>query len=75
MGTFFKNFSEKLYIGNSEPTPIAGLGGDNNEEQVSYFVNPYNNAKEIDMSAIDRIQEQIANMNGMDAVDDLEREF
>ena len=75
VGTFFKNFSEKLYISKAEPVAIAGLGGDNNDEQVSYFVNPYNNVKEIDMSAIDRIQEQIANMNGMNAVDDMEREF
>jgi hypothetical protein len=70
VGTFFKNFSEKLYI-KAEPTGTAGLAG---EEQVTYFVNPYN-AKELDMSAIDRIQEQIANMNGMNAVEDMEREF
>jgi hypothetical protein len=30
---------------------------------VTYFTNPYNNSKELDMSAIDRIQEQIAEMN------------
>ncbi|MBK8291010.1 MAG: hypothetical protein IPK96_08695 [Flammeovirgaceae bacterium] len=71
VGTFFKNFSEKLYI-KAEPTGTAGLAG---EEQVTYFVNPYN-AKELDMTAIDRIQEQIANMNGgMNAVDETEREF
>lgn len=75
VGTFFKNFSEKLYISKSEPTGTAGLAGENNEEQVTYFVNPYNNSKELDMSAIDRIQEQIANMNGMNAVEETEREF
>lgn len=71
VGTFFKNFSEKLYISKAEPT--AGLAGENNEEQVTYFVNPYNNSNELDMSAIDRIQEQIASMNG--GLNEVEREF
>ena len=78
VGTFFKNFSEKLYISKAEPAATAGLAGDK-EEQVTYFVNPYNNAKELDMSDIDRIQEQIASMNGgasgMSAVEEPEREF
>ena len=74
VGTFFKNFSEKLYLSKGEPTATAGLAGENSEDQVSYFMNPYS-AKELDMSAIDRIQEQIANMNGMNAVEDMEREF
>ena len=56
VGTYFKNFGEKLYL--SKAT-IAGLAGD---EDVSYFVNPYSN-KELDMSAIDRIQEQVAQMS------------
>jgi len=77
VGTFFKNFSEKLYISKAaEPTATAGLAGENSEEQVTYFVNPYNDTKELDMSAIDRIQEQIAAMNGgMNAVEETEREF
>ncbi len=79
IGTFFKNFSEKLYISKEEPTATAGLSGENEEEQVTYFVNPYKSAKELDMSAIDRIQEQIASMsagtNGMNAVEDTDREF
>ena len=78
VGTFFKNFSEKLYISKAEPNVIAGLAGDTKEEQVSYFVNPYS-TKELDMSAIDRIQEQIANMNegtsGLNALEESEREF
>jgi hypothetical protein len=75
VGTFFKNFSEKLYISkDAEPTATAGLAGD--QEQVTYFVNPYNEAKELDMSAIDRLQEQIATMNGgMNAVEEADREF
>lgn len=76
VGTFFKNFSEKLYLDKGEPSATAGLAGDNKEDQVTYFVNPYNDSKELDMSAIDRIQEQIAAMNqGMNAIEETEREF
>lgn len=58
VGTFFQNFSEKLYLPKS--TAMGELG--QQEEQVTYFVNPYSN-RELDMSAMDRIQEQIAQMN------------
>jgi hypothetical protein len=80
VGTFFKNFSEKLYLTSAEPTPTAGLSGNGKDDQVTYFVNPYNNAKELDMSAIDRLQEQIASMskagtNGLSAVEEPDREF
>ena len=77
VGTFFKNFSEKLYLNKAaEPSATNGLAGDQGDEQVTYFVNPYGNTKELDMSAIDRLQEQIATMNGgMNAVDEMEREF
>jgi hypothetical protein len=79
VGTFFKNFSEKLYLTKAEPTGTSGLGENGKDEQVTYFVNPYNSAKELDMSAIDRIQEQIASMNkgtsGMSAIDEPDREF
>jgi hypothetical protein len=61
VGTFFKNFSEKLYLSpKKEDQQTAGLSG---EEQVTYFVNPHSNSQELDMSAIDRIQEQIAEMS------------
>jgi hypothetical protein len=74
VGTFFRNFSDKLYLPKS--TETSGLEGD---EQVTYFVNPYSSAGELDMSAIDRIQEQIANMNegasGINAIEETEREF
>lgn len=79
VGTFFKNFSEKLYLPKSATSETAGLEGNSKEEQVTYFVNPYTTAKELDMSAIDRIQEQIANMNqgtsGLSAVEESDREF
>lgn len=77
VGTFFKNFSEKLYLNKAgQPSATNGLAGGQGGEQVTYFVNPYGHMKELDMSAIDRLQEQIATMNGgMNAVDEMEREF
>lgn len=70
--TFFKNFGEKLYLPKSVTGGTSGLG----ENEVTYFVNPYSN-KELDMSAIDRIQEQIAEMNrkGTSGLNEIEREF
>lgn len=68
VGTFFKNFGEKLYL---PKETINGLAG--NDDQVTYFVNPFS-TKELDMSAIDRIQEQIAQMNGA-GLSEIEREF
>ncbi len=74
VGTFFKNFSDKLYLSKKEdPASKTALAGGDNDEQVTYFVNPYQNSKELDMSAIDRIQEQIASMNG--TMSEVEREF
>lgn len=73
VGTFFENFKEKLYLSKAQPaeTTTEGLG----EDQVTYFVNPYSN-KELDMSAIDRIQEQIAQMNQSGAAGlEVDREF
>jgi hypothetical protein len=71
VGTFFENFKEKLYISPKSP----GTSGLEGEEQVTYFVNPYSN-KELDMSAIDRVQEQIAQMQSpTSGLDDIEREF
>ena len=74
VGTFFKNFSEKLYINKGE-SATAGLAGDGKDEQVTYFINPYSK-KELDMTAMDRIQEQIATMSGgMSTVGEVDREF
>lgn len=91
--TFFENFKDKLYLSHTPvaaPTQAATNGlGEASEEQVTYFVNPYGNQPntiadlpELDMSAIDRIQEQIAEMNRPAAPDtntaglnEVEREF
>lgn len=77
VGTFFANFKGKLYL---SPAPIAkstdGLGEDGKDEQVTYFVNPYNGAGALDTSAIDRVQEQIAEMNkNVSGLNDMDREF
>ncbi len=78
VGTFFENFKGKLYL---SPAPVAtttdGLGEGNDGEQVTYFVNPYNNGTgALDTSAIDRVQEQIAEMNkNVNGLNDMDREF
>lgn len=75
VGNFFKNFGEKLYLPKPKEETTAGLGED---EEVTYFVNPYSN-KELDMSAIDRVQEEIAQMNKVNnttsGLNEVEREF
>ena len=77
VGTFFENFKEKLYLpASTQPQGTAGLGEENSSDQVTYFVNPYKEAGEIDMSAIDRVQEQIAEMNkNVNGLAEIEREF
>jgi hypothetical protein len=72
VGTFFQNFKEKLYLAPAQAATTAGLG----EDEVTYFVNPYKGTGEIDMSAIDRVQEQIAEMtkNGT-SLSEVDREF
>jgi len=72
VGTFFENFKGKLYLSPTPPTTTDGLG----EDEVTYFVNPYNGTGEIDMSAIDKVQEQIAQMNkNVSGTSEIEREF
>lgn len=93
VSTFFENFKEKLYIPTTSVAPVASTEGlsDVPEEQVTYFVNPYGSDKspgneqnsialsDIDMSAIDGIQEQIAEMSRGGAptagLNETEREF
>jgi hypothetical protein len=74
VGTFFKNFGEKLYLPVKAGDATNGLGED--DEQVTYFVNPHSK-KELDMSAIDRIQEQIADMSKPMSgnLNEMDREF
>ena len=73
VGTFFENFKGKLYL---SPAPVASTTEGLDEEQVTYFVNPYNGAGALDTSAIDRVQEQIAEMNkNMSGLNEMDREF
>lgn len=63
----FKDFSEKITFSKGE-----GMGGLYGNEPVTYYVNPYSSGQISpgsmpDMSALDRVQEQIAQMNGQSA--------
>ena len=73
MSTFFDNFKEKLYLpATTAPSATDGLGENDN---VRYFINPYG-TKELDLSAMDRINAQVnagAGTSGFD--DDTDREF
>lgn len=63
---YFSNVSDKLYLPQSNA--LRGLDGN---DEVSYFMNPYNNepmasTPELDTSAMDQVQIQIAEMAGAD---------
>lgn len=70
VGTYFKNFSEKLYLPKAKTEEgVNGLSGD---DRPSYFINPYNQQIEgpvVDMSQLDRVQQDIANMGGINDTD------
>lgn len=57
VNTFIRNFSEKLYL---KPVSLNSLNG---TDQVSYFMTPFSGTSGIDMSDLDRIQVQIAEMS------------
>ncbi|MDQ3073031.1 MAG: hypothetical protein M3Q97_07205 [Bacteroidota bacterium] len=64
VSAYFKNFSEKLYLGKSNPNSSTTISGLHGSDPVTYFISPYgSNADSLDMSALDRVQEQIAQMN------------
>lgn len=74
VGTYFKNFSEKLYLPKSDQQ-TNGFDEMNGTDEPTYFLNPYNNAKpslegDLDLSQLDKVQANIAQMSGMD-----DREF
>ena len=51
---------------------VSGLG----ENQVRYFTNPYEtNRSSLDLSELNRIQEQVARMDGLAEIDPTERNF
>jgi hypothetical protein len=71
VGQYFENFKEKLYI----PASGSATNGLQGGEDVKYFINPYNN-KDLDLSAMERIEEQVAVMNqGTDGLFDIDREL
>ena len=73
VGQFFENFKEKLYIPASKTE--EGTNGLQGGEQVKYFINPYN-ANDVDMSALDRVNDEVVAMNeGTAGLFDIDREF
>lgn len=54
---YFSNYADKLYLPAHNDAEVNGLNGD---EKVNYFVNPYSKAGELDMSALDKVQGDIA---------------
>jgi hypothetical protein len=71
VGQYFDNFKEKLYIPASGSTTNGLHGGEN----VKYFINPYN-SNDLDMSALDRVNEEVVAMNeGTAGLFDIDREF
>ena len=73
MSTFFDNFKEKLYLpASTTSTATDGLGENDN---VKYFINPYGN-KELDLSAMDRVNAQVNADAGTGRFeDDTDREY
>jgi hypothetical protein len=73
VGTYFKNFSEKLYLPKTE-APVNATDEMNGDEMPTRFLNPYNDNSslqgDIDLSQMDKVKAQIAQMNGME-----DREF
>ncbi len=58
---YFQTLASKLMLKSSEA--VEGLNGEG-EDDVTYFINPYTqSADKLDTRALDRIQEQIAQMN------------
>jgi len=59
---YFSSFTEKLYLPKPKTETVSGLNG--GEEEVTYFMNPYSTKKgQLDMSKLDDVQAQIAQMN------------
>lgn len=78
VGKYFENFKEKLYIPATPAMPSAtdGLGA---PDKVQYFINPYG-TQELDLSAMERVEQQIASMNKTggtetNGFEDIDREF
>ena len=58
---YFQTLASKLMLKSSEA--VEGLNGEG-EDEVTYFINPYTqSADKLDTRELDRIQEQIAQMN------------
>ncbi len=56
---YLLHMAEKLHL----PVPASAVNGMGDTDNVSYFVNPYTQNQQIDMSALDKIQGQLPNTN------------
>jgi hypothetical protein len=71
-GNYFKNFGEKLHLPKKADPPADGTNGLNGEdEKVSYYISPSEFGK-LDLSELDRIQQQVEAMNGMGELEVME---
>jgi len=71
VGTYFENFKEKLYI----PASDSATNGLQGNDDTKYFINPYS-TKDLDLSAMERVEEQVAAMNqSTNGLFDIDREF
>ncbi len=68
--SYVLHMAEKLHL----PLPASVVNGMGDTDNVNYFVNPYGQNQQIDMSALDNIKAQISNSNGQvtGVMDDLE---
>ena len=59
--SYFQSLGQRLYLPMPKQETTNGLAGD----EVNYFVNPYTRQNEmLDMSELDKVQSQVAQMNG-----------
>ncbi len=65
---YLLHMAEKLHL----PVPAGAVNGMGDTDNVSYFVNPYTQNQQVDMSALDKIQGQLSNNNlsGQQVVED-----
>jgi hypothetical protein len=76
--SYYQSVAEKYMIPIGTEQASTSTNGLNGEDEVTYFVNPFSE-KQLDMSALDRIQSQIPEMNSVSGtlaeVDISERNF
>jgi hypothetical protein len=78
---YFQNIGSKFTLKPSSTSNVSGTNGlGNNNEEVTYFMNPYSKRQDsLDLSELDRVSEQVAQMAsqspGHSEVDPEDRNF